>query len=169
MARHRGMMPPINSVKHFIPQTNTDIASATVLNVLVADAVPAPPSAAVVEVVEGAVIKAIRSEMWIWARNSTSIASQTVIIVEKVPAGQVPATFAQMLALQSYPNKKNVFFTFQGIAPAQGGNPIAPIRDWVKIPKGKQRFGLGDRYFMNIAAVNELVAVCGMHIYKEYR
>jgi len=63
-----------------------------------------------------------------------------------------------------------VLYTTQGIlgpSDAQGAVPI--IRTWVPIPKGKQRFSLGDRFVITLLALNNAYRFCGMFIFKEYK
>ncbi len=165
------MLAPINTNKHFIARTNSTITGGTVVALVIADAVVAPAAANTFDVVEGAVIKAFRSEMWISSDEATGNLTQCVIIIEKVPSNQVPATFVNMQNLQAYDNKKNILFTFQGNIGStnDGAQPMSPIRDWLLIPKGKQRFGRGDRLIMSIAAITQNIQTCGMFIYKEYR
>ncbi len=164
------MLSPINSIKHFVPRTNTSITAGTVGAITIVDAVNAPASANTFDVLQGAVIKAVRNEIWIANTGSASSTTQAVIIIEKLVAGQSPATFTNMLNLGAYLNKKNILFTFQGIlASILGSGAISPIRDWLLIPKGKQRFGLGDKLVMSIASVSVNIATCGIFIYKEYR
>ncbi len=171
MARHRRMLAPINTNKHFIARTNLSVASGAIANVVIADAVVAPAATNTFDVVEGAVIKAVHIELWISQSGLTNTSAQCTIIVEKVPSNQAPVTFAQIANLQSYPNKKNILFTYQGVSAAQldGSNAVSPIRDWLLIPKGKQRFGFGDRLIISIAAIGQPFQTCGMFLYKEYR
>jgi len=171
MARHRRMLAPINTNKHYIAQTETVIAAGANLNLVIADGVSAPANANTFDVTEGSTVKAVRCEMWLASGGISNALDQKVIVVEKVPAGAPAITFAQMLNLQAYDNKKNILFVFQGILSANinGTNPIAPIREWLLIPKGKQRFGLGDRLVMSIGTVGENVTICGFFTYKEYR
>lgn len=76
-------------------------------------------------------------------------------------------TFTNSATLDSYSNKKNVLYTTQGLTPDANGNPIPFVRQWFKIPKGKQRFGLTDSLVLNISANVEDVTHCGLMIYKE--
>ncbi len=169
--RHRRMLAPINTNKHFVARTNTTIAAGGIANLTIASAVVAPASSNTFDVTEGAVIKAVHIEMWINGSGAAASSTQAIIIVEKVPAGQVSVTVAQIVNLQAYPNKKNILFTFQGVLGMQrdGQSAIAPIRDWLLIPKGKQRFGFGDKLIISISSLTTTLQSCGMFIYKEYR
>ncbi len=170
MARRR-MLAPINSIKHFIPRTNTQSASNVVVNLDIADAVAAPASATTTQVLEGAVLKAAHVEMWVVSGGASDTVTTVIVTVEKLPAGATPPTVTNMLNLQAYQNKKNIFYTFQGLVAASinGSNPVATIRDWILIPKGKQRFGLGDKLIISIYTLGTTLQTCGMFIYKEYR
>ncbi len=163
------MLAPIVSKKHFVPQTNTIIASGAILNVPVIEAVIAPAVANSRSVIEGATIKAVFLEYWMRGNDSLGNASQQIFTVEKVPAGATSMTAGQSLALQSYPNKKNILFTSQGILGDLETVPVPILRQWIKIPKGKQRFGLGDELIINFASGGGAFRVCGMAIYKEYQ
>ncbi len=123
------------------------------------------------DVVEGAVIKAVHIEMWFSSTATSGQSGECQMIVEKVPAGQTPATSAQLLNLQAYPNKKNIFFTFQGniAGLSTGHQPVPVLRNWLLIPKGKQRFGLGDSLVMSMINITQTLVTCGIIIYKEYK
>ncbi len=171
MARHR-MVAPINSIKHYVHRTNVNIASAAIQNNEVVSAVSvASVGANAQEVEEGAVVKAVYIEMWLLASGATGSATQFVLTVEKKLAGAPNMTAAQILSLGSYPNKKNILYTTQGVlGNFVDGSPAVPIiRAWIKIPKGKQRFGLTDKLMLNITTVGTTMNVCGIFIFKEYK
>jgi len=165
------MVAPIHSIKHFVARTATVTLAGVADNLTVAEAVVAPASALTLEVLEGSTLRAVRIELWFSISPSQlQNTSQSTFIVEKVPAGQSPATLTQLLNLQAYPNKKNVLYTFQGLSPNQrNANPMPFLREWVLIPKGKQRFGLGDKLVLSFVSVSQDLTTCGMFIYKEYR
>ncbi len=48
-------------------------------------------------------------------------------------------------------------------------NSVPLFRGWVKIPKGKQRFGLGDEFIVAFESVGEAAQLCGFSTYKEYK
>lgn len=120
------------------------------------------------DVVEGSVVKAVFVERWLLgaiAANHTSF----VIICEKAAGGQPNITFTQMAALNAYPNKKNILWTSQGLLGDNQTNAVPIIRDWVRIPKGKQRFGLNDQFRISIAAIGaDDLFGCGVTIFKSY-
>ena len=116
------------------------------------------------DVEEGAVVKAVYLEYWINGKMDDGTAQ---IIIYKRPAGVAGPTNAEMSNLAAYANKKNIFEMHQGLAPA-GGNVVPMFRHWIKIPKGKQRFGLGDLLDVKISAVGSDLQICGFCTYKEY-
>ncbi len=169
MARRR-MLAPIHTIKHFVARSNTGTTPGGLANLVIAEAKVAPAAALTSDVLEGSIIKAVHVEMWCAHNSAVGNSSQITFIVEKVPAGQAAANATQLLNLQAYPNKKNIFYTFQGITPnTQTSNPIPLIRDWLLIPKGKQRMGFGDKLVLSFTVVSETTQTCGMTIYKEYR
>ncbi len=117
---------------------------------------------------EGALVKAIYVEMWL-TQASSSVGSFTAAVY-KAPRG-VAATFAEMAALHDYANKKNILYTTQGLSPANTVTILPILKFWVKIPKGKQRMGLGDKMFLSIRNNNgtDDINFCGMSVYKDYR
>ncbi len=89
--------------------------------------------------------------------------------IEKAVSGIIAPTFTNMTTLDSYANKKNVLFTTQGILGENSANPTPVFRGWIKIPRGKQRFGLDDRLRLNIAAIGAADIIgCGLTVYKSY-
>ncbi len=169
MAR-RGMRSPINSVKHYIQTTNATIANNAIETIPVIEGVVAPATAATKDVKEGSVVKAIYIERWLNGASTTSgTNSQFVLTVEKKRVAETDMTFSQSQNLMAYPNKKNILYTTQGVLGSElaGANAVPIIRQWFPIPKGKQRFGLGDELVVNISAIIT-TRRCGMATYKEY-
>ncbi len=119
------------------------------------------------EVAEGSIIKAVFIEMWL--QNSAND-GHSVMTLEKTQSGSVGPAFANMADLDSYLNKKNIFFTHEGLTSNDGvGNPIPVMNSWFKIPKSKQRFGLGDGLRLSISnPSSNTLNRCGKTIYKEY-
>ncbi len=169
MARRRGMLAPINTIKHYVPRTRITIGVGTINVHQIVSAVAQNNVVNVQDVVEGAIIKAIYMELWIHPDDSAS-ARQFIVTLEKISSGGTQPIFADLLNLQGYTNKKNVLYTSQGLlgdSNAQGALPI--IRQWIAIPKGKQRFTLGDQFVISFAAVDGQFQECGMFIFKEYK
>ncbi len=170
MARKR-MLAPINSVKHIVPRAVTTVVTAAIVNDVIVDSVVASAVNLANEVLEGSIIKAVSVE--IWAAGTAAPGSSTAfnMTVEKIPANAPKMTNAQSLNLMTYPNKKNILYTTQGLLSSQSGSNFVPLfKQWIAIPKGKQRFGLGDQLVLNFSniATNDYL-LCGIYIYKEYR
>ncbi len=161
------MRPVVKSTKHIVQFPIDQIATGTLQTVTLASAVALQDANASSEIVEGSIIKAIFIELWL--HNQSNLAEQ-IVTVQKGQSGDFGPTFAEQAALFTYNNKKNVLFTHQGLSSNDGvGNPVAILRNWIKIPKSKQRFGLADNLTLSISNVsaNDLNR-CGMAIYKEY-
>ena len=155
----------INSIKHYFHTPSTVIVSGAQLAIVLVNALAKGAArATAVSVEEGCIVKAVYLEYWIAGATALNTAAWCVV---KRPAGVVGPTAAQMANLGSYPNKKNIFHAGEGLVPANG-NTLSIYKGWIKIPKGKQRFGLGDLLQVNIAAVGTTVNVCGLTVYKEY-
>ncbi len=163
------MVAPINSIKHYVNRNSAVIATGAISNDIHIDAVVAPANATVSQVLEGAIIKAIFLEMWLTSNEASGVESQFVLTVEKKRDREPNMTNAEALNLGAYPNKKNILFVSQGILNSNTVSGTVPIiRQYFLIPKGKQRFGLDDQLFVNIAAVGS-IQFCGISTYKEYR
>jgi len=161
------MRAPIHSTKHVVQFPFDGILTGTAQQITLASAVERTTANAASEVTEGSVIKAVYVELWL--QNSSNDAHQ-IVVIEKHPDLGVGPTFAEMATLFSYTNKKNILFTHEGLSANDGvGNPMPVIRGWIKIPKSKQRFGLGDilRITISNPSANDLNR-CGLAIYKEY-
>ncbi len=160
------MKPVIHSVKHIVQTPISQIATGARENILIFAAVESTVANAATEVEEGSIVKAVYVEMWL--QNQSNL-GHAILILEKVEGGEVGATFAEMGSLFTYTNKKNILFTHEGLTSNDGiGNPLPVVRQWFKIPKGKQRFGLGDRMTLTISnpSSNNLDR-CGVCIFKE--
>ncbi len=160
------MRPIIQSTKHYVQQSRSTISTVSIVNVDISESVVMASNNLVDEVLEGSLIKAVYVEMWLLDQANDG---SFVITLEKVNGGMPAMTFASINALGFYANKKNVFYTTQGLSANNGvGNPIPIIRQWFKIPKGKQRQGLGDKLVLNIANNGpNTLEFCGFFTYKE--
>ncbi len=166
----RKMLAPINSNKHFVARTEFLLVASAVGRIDLVVAAVAPATTNTFNVEEGSIVKAIHCELWIIGDGVSDTTSQFTITVEKIPSNAPPATLTNLLNLQAYENKKNILYTTQGTIGSQiNGQPVPIIRNWVLIPKGKQRMGLGDSIVLNVISVAEDLQICGMFIYKEYR
>ncbi len=159
--------PVVHSTKHYVQFSLSQVATASRVNEDLAHAVESTTANLVDEVAEGTLIKAVFLELWVL---DTGNDGSGVIIISKLPLDTVGPSFAAMNALGTYNNKKNILYTTQGLFPNDGiANPRVAFKGWIKIPKSKQRFGLGDRLVLTIAN-NSLqdLNYCGFCTYKEY-
>jgi len=160
------MRPIIHSTKHIVQQSRSEVATVSVETLDIVLAVESTVANAVDEIPEGANVKAVFVEMWILDSGNDG---SFVITLEKRPGGVNAINFAATNALGTYTNKRNILYTTQGLSPNNGvGNPVPIIRQWFKIPKGKQRFGLGEKLVLNITnnGLNDL-EFCGFMTCKE--
>ncbi len=162
------MLAPINSVKHYVQNENQTIATGVRKNFVLVDATPAPGNANIFDIKEGSLVKAIFIEMWVKSNASAGTDTKFQLSLEKVPTGTAGLTFTQMNNLSSYDNKKNVLFFSQGVIGDLTTQAIPIVRQWFAIPKGKQRFGLGDRIILSISSTAAEINTCGFAVYKEY-
>ncbi len=163
------MKAPIHSKKHIFQMSQFTIAQSAVdtqVMVLAQEQQSTTPAG----INEGALVKAIYVELWLGNASATVVGSYTTILF-KNPGGNAAATSGNLAALHDYDNKKNILFTSQALVPPTDGGQVAVMKGWYKIPKGKQRFGLGDRIDL-VTRNNNATAVdingCGVAIYKEY-
>ena len=161
------MRAPIHSKKHFHQITLSTATTLAVSNTTVIDAVAIQAVDAPNEIQEGAIVKAVFVELWV---IGATLDQFFTIIFAKYPAGAGAASFTEMTNLSTWDNKKNILFTTQGLANNDGVSGVVPVmRQWFKIPKGKQRFGLGDRMRIQVASRgDDDIKFCGIAIYKEY-
>ncbi len=161
------MRPVIHSTKHYVQITRSTVLTVARNIEDIVLSVEGTVANAVDEVVEGAVVKAIYLELWLM--NSSNDGSD-VVIVAKHPSSETGPPFGTMNSLGTYTNKKNILFVHQGLSSNNGvGNPVAILRNWIKIPKSKQRFGLGDSLRITIANNGpSSLEYCGFATYKEY-
>ncbi len=159
--------PMVHSTKHYFQHSIGTVVVGTNENQPFADAVQVVDKNALNEVEEGTSIKAVYIELWI--RSAATAASSFVFIVCKRPSGLASPTDANMAALSDWSNKKNILFTSQGLVNDVDSSAMSVIRGWVKIPKSKQRMGLGDRLSWHLRAVGQSINFCGFETYKEYQ
>jgi len=166
--RRRRMLAPINSIKHIVQRSSVEVSTGGILtvNVVTATAKGGPRgSSNIVE--EGAIVKNIHMEYWICPTDQQDT-TQFTYVFYKLPSGVDPPDATEMANLSSWVNKKNIFFTSQGVLPAGDDVMSIPVvREWFSIPKGKQRMGLGDNIGVTVFAVGTF-RICGVSVYKEY-
>ncbi len=168
MFHRRRMVAPINTVKHYVQFENATINDGAIRANAISDAVIAPAATNTRDVREGAIVKAIFVEIWIKSNASAGTDTKFQFALEKVPTGAAAVTFTQLNNLQAYDNKKNILFYSQGVIGDLTTNSIPIVRNWFKIPKGKQRQGLGDRLVITTSSTGAIVQHCGFSTYKEY-
>ncbi len=164
------MLAPINTNKHYVHRTNQGVGTGTASIHTIVDAVVAPAVANAFDVRQGAIVKAVHLEYWLWNAGATTVDSQFNFVVMKLPSGLADPTAAQLNNLGSFENKKNIFFSSQGVlgAGVDGQGAVPVIRDWMLIPKGKQRMGLGDKIVVAFTPTGATMQICGLTTYKEY-
>ncbi len=158
--------PMVHSTKHYKQDSLFAVAAGAVTNKTVINAVAVPDKNAVNEVEEGSTIKAVFLEYWL--TGDDAVASTFIVTVEKVPANATLIAAGQIAGLATYTNKKNVLHTVMGLAPPNTQYPMSVLKGWFKIPKGKQRFGLGDKLVVSFFGQSDGLTICGFATYKEY-
>lgn len=159
------MKPIVHSEKHYVQNTLSTVAAGAIEQITVAIAVDTV-GASNNDVAVGSVLKAIDVEDWV-RTNDTSPGS-FVFAVIKLPNGLGGPTATNMANLNDYPNKNNVFYVTQGLANDQDADAIRVGPGLVKIPKGKQRMSLGDKWVTVLFAQALAQNHCGKFVYKEY-
>ncbi len=159
------MRPIIHSKKHYVQVTLSTVANGAISNTLTCHAIEGAPTTPE-QIREGAVVKAVYFEFWL-TQASSSVGSFTAGVYKNNNAS---ITAAEAAALHDYAEKKNVFYVTQGLSPANTVQLMPLIKGWIKIPKGKQRFGLDDRLYFFIRNNNgtDDINFCGFATYKEY-
>ncbi len=159
----------IHSKKHIVQVSQGTVAQGSVINTTLVEATEATSTTpTAIEV--GAVVKSCYVEFWV-SQDSASIVGSYTFIIVKDPGGAQAPTQTEMAALHDYTNKKNILFTAQGLLTPNDGGQVPIVRGWYKIPKGKQRFGLGDKLRITMRNNNSTAIdlnFCGLAIYKEY-
>ncbi len=158
------MRPVINTEKHYVHKTLSTVLAGATDNIVIV-AASAVPGGTATAVREGAVIKAVFIEMWV-RTNDTSPGATSITLYKKT-GGDTSMTATEAADLNSYDNKKNVLYHTQGLINDQDSSAIPFIRQWFKIPKGKQRFGLADVLILNVFAQALDNNICGFFTYKE--
>jgi len=164
------MRAPIHSRKHIFQISQATVAQAAIDTQTFVQAIEGVSTAPHV-VAEGSLVKACYIEFWVSADSASVVGSYT-IIVHKNPGNANPATSANLAALHDFTNKKNILFTGQGLLTPNDGGQVPIMRGWYKIPKGKQRMGLGDTMQIVLRNNNSTaidINLCGVVIFKEFQ
>ncbi len=158
-----GMRPKVHTEKHYVQFSLGATASGAITSLKLAESVAAPTAKD--EVREGCTISAVYVEMWL---TSDDTAGGTCISTfHKKPPGTANLTVAQSADLNTYPGKNNIFSTHMGLLGPNVQVPIPVFREWIKIPRGKQRMELGAQLKLNLHGQSNGLAFCGFVIYKE--
>jgi len=161
------MRPVINSEKRIIQITQTNVAGGTVNNDVLVQTDHDQGTGSDPRIVPvGSVVKAIYVELWMLGDGQQPTTITTTIA--KFPGGVAQWDSTAMLSLSNTSNKKNIFEMHQGFIGDANTNPVPFYRNWIKIPKGKQRFGLGDRIILSVNTIDPTngAEYCGVVIYK---
>ncbi len=156
------MKAVIQTNKHYVQVSLSTVLAGAATNHIIAQAKESPSGASQVRV--GALVKAIFIEMWIRA-GDTSPGSTLVTLYKG--SNDATMTFTEQISLHTYKQKNLVFYHTQGLTNDQDADAIPFVRQWFKIPKGKQRMALGDSISLSIAAQALDNIVCGFMTYKE--
>ena len=158
--------PVINSEKRIVQIPIATVVMGSTANVNIVRVEQTVSSTNPTHVSAGTVCKAVYLELWVV--GSANVTSSVAIIAYKLVSEAASPDAADMVALNAWGNKKNIFETHQGVIGDQNTNPVPFWRGWIKIPKGKQRFGLGDTFKITIAPFSGDVQFCGVAIFKAY-
>jgi len=159
--------PMVHSTKHIVQFSIRTIEAGTTEDLLIATAVAVGSKNVPNEVEEGSSIKACFIELWVRAGSATASSGQHVLF--KKSQGQGFPTTTNMAQLHDWTNKKNILFTQMGLFNDQDADAVRIFGGWYKIPKGKQRFGLGDQLAVTGFSTAIDTQICGVAIYKEYQ
>ncbi len=158
--------PMVHSSKHYVQNSIETITAGTVLTKTFIAAVAVDQKNDVFEVEEGASVKAVYVEEW-WRAGSLTGTSGQAIIYKSEGDTSAPSA-AEIAALGDWDNKKNILYTTMGLINDQDSLAMPIYKGWLKIPKGKQRFGLNDKLRMSVFVTAIDGQLCGFSTYKEY-
>ena len=157
----------VHSIKHYIQTSIATIVAGAKLDITLVSAVDTADKTALNEVEEGNTVKACFNEYWI--RSSEASPGSFIAVLYKLPGAGTKFSLAQLAALGSAENKKNILWSSQGLVNDQDADALGMMRGWYKIPKSKQRFGLGDELVLTVFAQGAIdLVICGLTTYKEY-
>ncbi len=158
--------PMVHSIKHYVQFSIATVTGGAVVTNAIATGVAREDVNLVNEVAEGNSVKAIYFELWVRAGSTTPSSGQLIVYKKQTDASNPSA--ADMAALGNWDNKRNILYTTMGLFNDQDADAIAAFKGWIKIPKGKQRFTLGDDLNFSIFAATVDLQICGFATYKEY-
>ncbi len=158
------MKPVINTRKHIVQVSLQSLTIGQATTTAIAEVKHDVDQALAPDLEVGAIVKAVYLELWLLGDGQQP--NTSVVIVEKLISGALAANSGQMAELHTYPNKNNIFELHQGLVGDANANPTPFYRNWIKIPKGKQRFSLGDSLRFTIRSNTEGMQFCGVAIFK---
>ncbi len=159
------MRPKVMTEKHFVQRSLFAVASGAINNHTIVFAPQTPAAADPTNVREGATVSAVYIELWLTSDDAA--AGSVICTLEKRGGTSTVMGTADAGALNAYGNKKNIFHTQMGLLGPNVQVPIAIVKGWFRIPKGKQRFGQDDSLVFNIFAQSNGVSGCGFSLFKE--
>ncbi len=159
--------PMVHSKKHYVQNSIETIMASAVETKSIIVSVEAKDVDLANEVTEGSTVKAVYFEQWM--RSGEAAGASYVAVIYKLPGAAVVFTAAQLADLHGSENKKNILWTSQGLLNQVTADAMTPIKGWIKIPKSKQRFGLGDQLVFQVFAQGAIdIHLCGFALFKEY-
>ncbi len=156
--------PIVHSIKHYVQFSLSTVVGGTPTTKGIATGVESP--SIVSHVMEGSVVKAVYLEVWLRAGSTTPSSGQMIVYKKQSDSSNPTAT--DMAALGDWDNKKNILYTTMGLFNDQDADAIPAFKGWIKIPRGKQRFGLGDTLNFTVFTPTIDLHLCGFSTYKEY-
>ncbi len=160
------MRPRVLTRKHYVQWTITPVSVGTSVTQLICEGVPPGDVDLNTEVSEGAIVSAVYIELWVIGQSDTASGNVLATLYKK-PGDVANMAHAEQIDLNSYGNKNNVLYHTQGITNDGVANATPFLRQWFKIPKGKQRIGLTHKLNLIIGTQAEAVNFCGFATYKE--
>ncbi len=158
------MRPKVHTRKHMVQFSLFTVASGALTSLKLASTVEVVGTA-VDHVKEGSTISAVYIEMWLTSDDTA--AGTAIVTLERLPGTASVMTAAQSAALDDYGNKNNIFHTQMGLLGPNTQYPMAVVKGWFKIPKGKQRMSQDLALRLNVHGQSNGVAGCGFATYKE--
>ncbi len=169
--RSRGMgLRPVQRIKHVVDQ-NATLAKATTLIIDIVSAADAPVIANTTEVITGAKVFGIYLKATIASNDPIDVGAipNVYLAVRKNPSGLLGVQLINSIGDED--DKKFVIHQEMSMIEnkGQGSNATVLFNGVIKIPKGYQRFGPGDKLQVLWFSPALDVAVCLQAHYKEFR
>ncbi len=159
------MRPIIQSKKHYVQASLATVVAGTPNTIVICKALDII-TAASTDIISGAIVKAVYVEFWLRAGSTTGSSGQ--LIIYKKSSDTTNPTATDMAALDDWDNKKNILYTTMGLFNDQDSIATPAFKGWIKIPKGKQRFGMSDKLQLTVFSPTIDLHSCGFFTFKEY-